>query len=341
METIRDYYQTGRTKEDMMVNSSSLKYINPEEGGSPAAFLDFITNNEQEEEKKHFRLGSMVHLWHEDRENFVVSSIPKPPEKLGQVADKIIDLVKQGNPYDDQTVYSAIETLGYQRNWKYETRLSKVYEGCDSYIQEVLTTKENNQIFLTESEAEVIKNACEAIEKHPVANELLFPIMGFSEAEQHKELEIYFEQIIGLNNVPVLCKGKLDNITIDFEKKIITLVDLKTTSSSAYHFINSFTNYRYYRQLGFYKLAIMAYLSQKGYNAEDFKFIFRIVVAETTKLQQCVVYKIDPKYILQGSTESINLLSRIAYHQINDNWSYSFEEMNNGHMITLKYPDEA
>lgn len=167
-----DYYQKGRSIEDLYISASSLQYINPEEGGSPKAFVDFIENGI--EETKNMRLGTIIHKYHEDRDNFKIAEVAKPTEKAGEVADKIIQLVRDGEVYSEAIIKFAVESLQYQSNWKMETRINKIIDTCDAYIQEVLEAEENNQIFLTESEIEPVKRGCEAIENHPVASKLAF-----------------------------------------------------------------------------------------------------------------------------------------------------------------------
>lgn len=352
MEEIIDYYQVG-SREDIVVSSSSFKYIDPTRGGSPQAFLDFMDNGGGVDTKS-TRIGTLVHKWHENRDNFKIAEVIKPSEKLGQIADKVIDLIKQGGNGSPEDYEQAIREIEYYKN-RWDKGMSKLIDdvmaSCDEYVTEYLLAKENNQIFLTATEVEPVRNACQAIENHPVARNLLFyQENGIDNIKAFTEVEVYWTEIrtIKINGeeklVNVKCKAKIDKLVIDFERNIVKIIDLKTTGQGAYYYNETnFKTYKTYQQLSFYIVAATEFYNQYMKTKmfpENWNFEAYIVAVETNKLQQCVVYKINKEWIIQGARELNRLLNRIAWHQETKKWSYSIEEERNDYILNIPYVED-
>lgn len=337
----QDYYKVG-TKEDITISNSSLTYINPEQGGSPLAFLNFFEVNKEETEKQYKRTGILIHKWAEDRKGFCVSSVNKPTEKLGQVADLIVQQVKEGALHTDELALACAKAINYQSNWKDDTILKNVNAGTDEYVQEMIKCYEDNLIFLTKVESETIDNCTTSIRKHKLANELLFMVDNdFSNKKTYKELEIYwskeFENLVNKDNIgkfaiTVKFKAKLDDLTIDFENKKIILNDPKTTSSGAYSFYKSFESWHYYRQIAFYIWAIKEWAKQNDIDLTDFTWECNNIAIETSGLYQVVVWRIPQEWIDKGKKEYQELVQRVVWHIANKEWSYTKEEIENGYM---------
>lgn len=334
------YYEKGKSPGNLHVSSSSLQYINPEEGGSPRAFIDFVENGI--EETKNMRIGTIIHKYHEDRDSFKISEVPKPTEKAGEVADKIIQLVRDGEVFSNAVIQFAVESLGYQSNWKMETRINKIVDLCSAYINEVLEAEENNQIFLTESEMEPIKVACRAIESHPVACQLAFHSnndltgdVSFKELEIFAKYQIHSED--ALDGHILTLKSKIDNVIINLETKVIKIIDLKSSINGGMRYTTQFSYRRTYRQLSFYGLQVKKWLKDNGFNPAEFTFEFYIISVQTTGLGECTVFKIPLEYINDGVDEVKTLLKRIAFHHKESEWRWSWEEINNNYVVDMPY----
>lgn len=342
-EPKEDYYAKGKTMDDFYISSSSLQYINPEEGGSPMAFVDFIENGI--EETKNMKLGTLLHRYHEDRDSFAVSNTLKPSEKAGEVADKIIEIVRAGGIYCNETVMAAINEIGYQSNWKPETRLNKILELCNDYVSEVLEAQDNNQIYLTASQLEPIQKGSEAIDNHPVASQIAFfsnnDISGtvcFKEIEIERTLNYKYNRN---DVVPLRLKSKIDNIIIDTERKIIIITDLKSSLGGGFHYGQSTVYQRkHFRQLAFYYKMVRYWLKSNNFDDSEYEYQFKIISQQTSGLYQCVVYDIDPRNINRGEAEVSAIIDRIAFHELNNNWKYSREELMNNYQVRIDYVED-
>lgn len=337
-----DYYEQGSSKE-IVVSSSSLKYIDPESGGSPQAFLDFLDNGI--EETAAMRKGTIIHKYHEDKDKFFISKVLKPTEKAGEVADKIIELVKQGNDYTDALVEYVVKELNYQSNWKMETRVKKIIEQCHDYINEVLTVQEDNLIYVTATELEPIQRACEAITKNDKANKLTFYSNDdLAESVSFKELELIFTNtfpITGHGHIDITTKCKIDNVIIDVKNKVIRIVDLKTSVTAAHAYGKSILSWSVYRQIAFYSGCVQEWLRKNDFDITDYTFKWYVIAVETAKLGQCVVYELGTNLILKGLAEIHDLYQRIGYHMISNNWIQSLEEVAGKGVILIDIENES
>ena len=339
----QDYYEVG-SRDNIVISNSSLNYIDPIRGGSPQAFLNFL-DCKQVEEKSYFRMGKYIHLYHEDKENFKVSSVSKPSDKLGIVADRILDAIDCGNIFTDELCLAVARSCHYQDNYKDATLKDKVFNECKDYITEVIEAEENNQIYITDTERITLENCIASIEKHPKAKELMFgQSSDFNNTKVYKEIEIYwskeFSNALGLQEIKTCLlqfKAKLDNLAIDFDKKIVTYTDPKTSSQSPYAFVESFKKYSYHRQHAFYTWAIKEWAKQNNIDLTDFIFQYYNIVIETSGLYQVGVVQPDLLYIEQGRKEYQSLVKRLVYHISTNQWNYSMEEMENSFVIPINY----
>ena len=351
METsIQDYYSVG-SKDNIVVSSSSLKHIDPEQGGSPIAFIEFLEN--KGDDTPSTRLGTLIHLYHEDPNNFAIADVLKPSEKLGIIADFVIDRIKEGVIYSTALIQEGIEFAGYYSNrWgKMDKLIDDVVQSIDAYVQEIITAKENNQVFITKTQLEPITNAIDALNRHPVASKLMLAkdcdITGDIVLTEVERFGVYqFTDVINdeEKTYQLNYKAKIDKVIINLEKKVVKIVDLKTTGKGAYFYSESnFKTYKTYRQLAFYYKAIKDML-RENYNVDPstFKFEFYITVVETNGTGQCVVYRLNKRWIDAGLEENSKLLKRIGQHQETSNWSYSLEELEPNYMyiIPLRYVEE-
>ena len=261
----QDFFKVG-SRENPVISNSSLSYINPLQGGSPQAFLDFFVDK-NEAEKSYYRMGHLIHKWVEDREAFLISAVNKPSDKLGDVAECAIAIAKdekikwetevtQVMPYKpeyDSIILEACKVVAWNRTWGDAALIKNAVPAVKPYMEEVLKAEDSNKIYVTLKESEVIDCCVKSVEKHPLAKELLFmQDTDFSNKKVYKELEIYWNKLFIHSpgqyekDITLYFKAKLDSLVIDFDKKIVTYTDPKTTSKSAYSFGDSFINYHYY-----------------------------------------------------------------------------------------------
>lgn len=263
--------------------------------------------------------GTLLHLYVESPESFVVSEVIKPNESLCNVVTQYF-LIKDSHIVEsqDEVLLKAARLASYYNNYKDETLLNTLKK---STIYEYIAELELNhgKQFMTRDQKIVIEGCIEALHTHEGCAKYLFNIPKNYEA--FHEYEIYFN-ILGID-----CKARLDRILVSHNTKNIILVDLKTTSKRAQFFPDSFEFWKYYRQMAFYKYA----LSQEfnGYNIS----CYMPVVDTQYFTRHC--YKISDSQIDRGTVEYMNLLSRIKWHMDKNEWNYTMEEFENNFITVL------
>jgi hypothetical protein len=133
------------------------------------------------------------------------------------------------------------------------------------------------------------------------------------------EFEIQWTHYTGVE-----CKSLIDRIIIDHKNKKITLVDLKTSSHLA-EFKDKFLEYRYYRQMAFYWMAIYWYfkntLTTKDIN-EYIKETF-IVAIGTKDPIEVKVFEVSETTLNMGLNEIDPLMLQLDWHFKNDKWDHT------------------
>ncbi len=340
---VNDYYSVG-SREDIVLSSSYIKHIEPTEGGSPQTFLAALDESkEKQEETSSLRVGKLIHKWAEDKENFHISEIPKPTEKLGIVSDEIVKWVQgTGEEVNDEMLLAVARRCNYNSKMLDKTLTEKIKKEALTYIEDAIEADKHNKIYMTSIEAEKVEASCNAIQKHHVARELLFmQDNDFTDAKTFKELPVYWtvnvNMGIGIDAVDLKLKALLDDVTINFERKRVILNDLKSTAWGAYNYLNTFKTYKTWRQLAFYQRAVMAWAKQNDVDLTDFRWEYHIIVVETNKTVQCAVWVVPLEWINHGVLKIREACRRLAIHKSTNQWNYSLEEMENGMKLVLPF----
>lgn len=340
---MKEYYSIGSI-EDLVISNSSLSAINPEEGGSPRKFVEFF-EKEEEESTRYFNLGTLLHDYVENPENFSLISVDKPGDALGEAADLVLKYCKDlRTEPTDSIVLSMCRQIRWNDRYGDAAIIKNASPKIIPYVEEALHAYNENKKSIDSTTREKLNNCIESLNGNPVARQLLYPSFDNENQEHLVDHAIYWTLV----NDNLKCKALLDKVIIDHAKKEVKIIDLKTTGNgSVYQFApyggipaegkTPFERYRYYRQLAWYTTAIAQYLISEGYKEEEYTLKCYLVVVETTKLYQTAVYEIDTgKWIFhKGYTEIRNLLKRIIKHRDLNNWSDSLEELENFKIIKV------
>jgi len=211
----------------------------------------------------YFELGTLIHLAVLQPEIFAVAKTDKF-YKPGGILGKFLDYYIEAGCNEEALRY-AYDKSGYKISFNVVKK--KIEE--DDIVEYIDFIKESkDKLVLTKQQKYIIDNAIRGIRRNPIASELLFE-------ESVNNRDIFNEQsLFGILD-GIRLKGQPDRVILDHTNKIITLIDLKSTSSSPYFrvkrihntgeltvdyvgtgFFGSFRGYSYYRQLAFYKTLI-------------------------------------------------------------------------------------
>lgn len=365
----QDYYAV------KAISNSSLRFIDPEEGGSPQMYKDFIDGNLDFKESPALIFGRMLHEYNLEPEIFGFVEITKmPSDKVLPALPGMVDalLNQELFPVDSKEDFEDLfpnpdfielwsslcakhlHEADYGRSYKEETRYKKamVEGGGNEWIAEHLRTRDLKIVSFEDYER---MKACSAsIKNNPTANYLIF---GDEDDEEDSgvlsfnEKEVYYSD--NHPDFPLARKGKLDRLLVDTKNKEFHIVDLKTTGSSIDSFgtkLNkdsykrpSFFAYGYDRQIASYEQHAIQWLEQNGYSGYTFGKHY-IVAVESFKYYRCRVFTISRDVIVEGYKKYNSLIERIRFHTANNMWTETKEILeNHGQIqeITLEDGNDA
>lgn len=298
------------------ISNSRLKLINPDCDGSPLKYQAGLSN----EFSQGFMLGSCVHeLLLQPEEFNLVEDLNKPGYKLGQVIDLIIKFRKEGNTIWD-SIYQACTTIHYYEN----TIKSKVpfiiREGFEYYWKS--KRYNSNDIILSLRDRNIVNSCLSNLKANRQVKNLINPTDIFGDPILSYNEDAFFITLNGTyqdKSCQLKLKMKADNWSIDLENKIITLNDLKTTSSLIPDFMeHSFEHFYYYQQFALYSWILRRYAEKEyGFNKEEWQFNCNVIVVSTKGDNNTGVFKISQDHLERGRKLFCRLLKMVAFCEMN------------------------
>tara|TARA_R110000765_G_scaffold186117_1_gene291749 strand:- start:2523 stop:3563 length:1041 start_codon:yes stop_codon:yes gene_type:complete len=316
---------------------------------SPQYFVKY-KNKELNKSNKGFDLGSAIHCYILEQDQFatryIVADIPVVGGMMGIFLDAIIEneVFINSTVYDNtedtpaEFVINSIDEL-YESCYKkagFKTPLAGVIKKLEkeenqNYLD--FLRKAKGKIILSADDYEIVQHCTASVASHAVAGNIC-NTSELNNSEAEKEISWTYK------GYPYIIKSIIDNLILDKEKKLVTIVDLKTTAKSVYNFIGAYSSYGYYRQLAIYKLAVIAYLEKLGEDPLLYDLKSYIVTVQTTGLFECVVYEPDSLDLSIAIDEFESLLNRFKWHQDHNHWDYPMEYYNNNGVIKIKLSDD-
>lgn len=247
------------------ISNSRLKNINPNEEGDPSKYL-----NPPRIQTQSLSIGSAVHECLLQPEEFELApKLNKPTAKLGAVIDEIfINRSKGLSIYN--SIHKACEKVGY-----YVSSIDKkipfiIEKGFEYYWNRRKYESVKEPIFLSNSDYDVVNACLNSCNNNKSIMKKLHPTDDFGDLiESHNEDALFIDFIVTYKKkhcVTLPFKLKADNWTIDYDNKVITLNDLKTTGKPVNWFMNpeygSMNKFHYYRQMGIYSAVLWYYCQQ-------------------------------------------------------------------------------
>lgn len=281
------------------------------------AYLHKMLTDPKQEETAAMKKGTMIHMYLLQPEEFANTyeeinfNIPKSTQQK-KFCESLINSVEIEpnkallNAYKD--AYSTV-------NQSEDLMLSKAKEIASTFKSYIdYNRNPEHKIKISKYDTIMLENIRDNIIAHKLAKELLNPSTG----------ETYHEFHINWEYCDVQCKSLLDSINFDWDKKICTIVDLKTTVHIGC-FEESIVQYDYFRQICFYKQAAIYYINEKFNNISEhlvWKFKYYIVAIDTVDNNEIRVFQLTDKQVDEKIKEISDTLNEIHWHQINNKWDH-------------------
>lgn len=314
---MKDYYEVKK------VSNSSLSWFQT----SPKYFKGMLDGEITEPSKSYFERGEQIHQYllepDEFEKNYLFLDYTTPRSQQQKDFCEKVAYKRKGkkeeiliSAYKD--IYSTKESD--DKILEKAQALEKQYKDYIKYIK----LSHSYVAILPENQRIKFQTIANNVLEHELASTLIFN-------EDHKffgntkdlfisnEFPIYWTSANGIE-----CKSLLDRLIIDFKNKRVTLVDLKTTSHLS-EFADKFMEYKYYRQMAFYWMALYWYFKHEypDIDLNEFEKETYIVAISTSDLAEIKVFKISESKLNIGFDEITPLLDDIKWHYDNGKWDYT------------------
>ncbi len=336
----KNYFDVGTPDKPVLSNSGGSA-LNPEEGGSPRQFIEFLEGGNEKKQSRALDTGSLFHEWIRNPEDFVVDEGTKPKPAEASLVEAVFEAgsqaVANGIAYKDLTndlVLKVRGDIGYNSNYKDETVVKK-FEECEAYYEFLATTAKSGQVMLDAVEKVKLDEMEINLKSHELANRLLFRTEDG--VDHFEEEDIYWyesvvipelsdDKLVEKRTMRIPCKGKMDDFSLNHDLKLVTLNDVKTTRFHPASYQESFERYFVYRQLAHYFNGIREFCKGRDIDIEGWRWHFNIIVAQTTDLYEVMVRSVPPIWITRGLVQITSLYERFAFHRDTNQWELSLEE---------------
>ena len=205
---------------------------------------------------------------------FLVADIPPLGDKEKQVADYLFNIC--GNSYSTMTdipatyILDAANQFEFQKNWKDETRVKVLTERCSPYY--IVKSQAIGKTILTNTNFDDVKNMVRALRESPAT------CGYFADNDEMSPIRRYYQLKFKAIFDNVGYRNMADLIIVDYEKKKVYPIDLKTSlSCTEWDFQENFKKWHYYIQARLYWRIIRANMDAddyfKDFSLEDYRFI--------------------------------------------------------------------
>lgn len=301
------------------------------EWGGPNYFRRCKQENFSDKDTEAFSFGEQFHCFVLEPEKFdaqyAVEDVKRVNGLTGEFLKNIVKLEKEPSiVLEANEIYkTAYLATGFKLS--FENVLKSLEQGEN--IEYLNFLRENwDKIRVSKESYSKIQTMYENLMSHKKARKLILEEGTSSEdCEVFFEKEIYWESLVSINKKAeelemLACKSKLDILIIDKTNKKVTIADLKTTGKSLRQFKESYKDYKYYRQLAYYKDAAAFYLAFMGIkDVEKWKFQIYIIAVEKGLSNDVAVFEPAETDLIQGAKEYKSLQKELMWHFKNNIWT--------------------
>ena len=226
--------------------------------------------------------GSIVDCLITDKDNFdnlyFVADFPEIQDSQKAIADLIYSMSGGNLNLVDDIVENAVLQLNYQPNWKLETRVKVIKEKIEEYYKMLVLA--GTKKVVSSSMYETALSCVDALKSAPSTKEYFADNDPFDDNTK-RYYQLKFKG--SYEGIPIRCMSDL--LYVNYERKTIIPIDLKTSSKKEWDFPKSFIEWRYMIQACMYWFIIRQNLDNdeyfKDFKLEDYRFI---VVNKESKL---------------------------------------------------------
>lgn len=284
----------------------------------PAYLRNMLDGKEEGLHLPQLARGTMIHEYllqpEEFEKDYVVWDAPQP--KSSQETKFCEELATTTEIEPDKAILSAYKAAYRTTGQSDDKVLSEGLKKANTLKLYIQSIKENDKrIKISPYTMNKLIELSKVCQKHKKAKELLAD--GSTPDER-----VYHEFHINWEFDGVKCKSLLDCVKFDMKNKVVTLMDIKTTSH-LYSFEDSMKEFDYLRQLMFYTMALEWYLENELHeNRTDWEFKWYIVGIANDWSNQVRVFQFLYDQVKNRYSTIVEALHEIKWHQETNQWDY-------------------
>ena len=220
----------------------------------------------------------------EFEQQFYVADFPSIGDKELQIATYLFN--QYGNNYEDVEsipstyVLDAANTFEFQKNWRDDTRVRVITERCNDYYK--LKHYAGDRTVVSRDTFYKIQAMVRALKESPAT------CGYFKEDDEESSIRRYYQLKFKATFDGVDYRCMMDECVVDYEKKLIIPIDLKTSGKKEWHFEDSFLQWMYPIQARLYAAILKDNISKDPY-FKDFTILdYRFIVVNKESLTPLV-----------------------------------------------------
>ena len=300
----------------------------------PAYFRRMLDGKEKGLDLPQLRKGTMIHefLLQPDKfwDDYVLFDGEKPKSAQAQkFCENLINTVEIELNKQLSDAYRKSYSIVGKSEDKILSEALKISVEYKDYIEAIKSKK----ILISQYDLDQLMKIQHNVEEHKLARLLIRKAGEHLNVHVYHEFQINWEYWINdeLNHgayTPVACKSLLDSCTFDFNARVCTIMDIKTTAK-LWHFEDSMKEFDYCRQLCFYKEAVYWYLTNilELSNDEIDKWVFKyyIIAIDTTGSNEIRVFALGSIQVNSRSDTIHNFMRVYLWHLGTGKWDHSYD----------------
>lgn len=300
----------------------------------PAYFRRMLDGKEKGLDLPQLRKGTMIHefLLQPDKfwDDYVLFDGEKPKSAQAQkFCENLINTVEIELNKQLSDAYRKSYSIVGKSEDKILSEALKISVEYKDYIEAIKSKK----ILISQYDLDQLMKIQHNVGEHKLARQLI------RRAGEHGSIHVYHEFQINweywttddLNHgayTPIACKSLLDSCTFNFDARVCTIMDIKTTAK-LWHFEDSMKEFDYCRQLCFYQEAVYWYLTNvlELSNDEINKWVFKfyIVAIDTTGSNEIRVFTLGTAQVSSRGVTILDFMTVYLWHLGTGNWDHSYD----------------
>ena len=287
-------------------------------------YKDYILKDREEKTDKHLIQGKLIHLLLLQPEEFDNQFVLLPAKLPSESLRKVLKLMpnhtqeKELSKVDDTVILDCLHEVNlYQSLKDADKRVAKVRTPeCEDYYRFLSTT---NKDIIDVDTLEKCKESVELIKGNKSIMELL----------EDNTTDFEMDSIEIFNEAPLECtldgytfglKGIVDRYVIDHDKKVITIIDIKTTGKTIVDFPETVEFYNYWLQAAIYMTLVAKNLDEK---TQDYKINFNFIVID--KYNQVYNFPVRDTTMNAWGDGMSGILGMANYHIENNRFDLPYD----------------